>query len=182
MENMFSIRKILYMDDRYIELTKEDTFKVTKNTIEIQYVCNGYPIVRQFLLPFNEIYNHINSEFSSEVIRKNKNWFTDNIYIFISFTIRDNIILNKLPYEKSKNLDNAEEINDKSYINLFSYTYKLGRKNVIDMYKSFYDMAIKYNIKIDNIAYIKVHRLSNPLNNVNIVKSEKFIKMLERGV
>ena len=50
------------------------------------------------------------------------------------------------------------------------------------MYKSFYDMIKKYNIKIDNIAYIKVHRLSNPLNNVNIVKSEKFIKMLERGV
>ena len=85
MGNIFNIRKILYMDNRYIELTKEDTFKVTKNTIEVQYVCNGYPIVRQFLLPFNEIYNHINSEFSSEVMRKNKNWFTDNIYVFISF-------------------------------------------------------------------------------------------------
>ena len=182
MENMFSIRKILYMDDRYIELTKEDTFKVTKNTMEVQYVCNGYPIVRQFLLPFNEVYNHINSEFSSEVMRKNKNWFTDNIYIFISFTIRDNIILNKLPYEKSKNLDNAEKINDRSYINLFSYTYKLGRKNVIEMYKSFLDMTKKYNIVVGKIAYTKVHRLNNLLDKVNLIDSNKFIKILERGV
>jgi hypothetical protein len=170
------------MDDRYIELTKEDTFKVTKNTMEVQYVCNGYPIVRQFLLPFNEVYNHINSEFSSEVMRKNKNWFTDNIYIFISFTIRDNIILNKLPYEKSKNLDNAEKINDRSYINLFSYTYKLGRKNVIEMYKSFLDMTKKYNIVVGKIAYTKVHRLNNLLDKVNLIDSNKFIKILERGV
>lgn len=182
MENMFSIRKILYMEDRYIELTKEDTFKVTKNTIEVQYVCNSYPIIRQFLLPFNEIYNHINSEFSSEVMKKNKNWFTDNIYIFISFTIRDNIILNKLPYEKSKNLDNAEEINDKSYINLFSYTYKLGRKNVIEMYKSFLDMIKKYNIEVGKIAYTKIHRLTNSLDRVNLIDINKFIKILERGV
>lgn len=182
MENMFSIRKILYMDNRIIELTKDDTFRVTKNTIEVQYLCNNCPIVRQFMLPFNEIYNYLDTDFVSDIMKKSKgNWFSDNIFIFISFTIKDNIILNKLPYKISKNLD-EKYINDLSYINLFSYTYELGRKNVIEMYKSFLDMTKKYNIVVGKIAYTKVHRLNNLLDKVNLIDSNKFIKILERGV
>ena len=73
-------------------------------------------------------------------------------------------------------------INDLSYINLFSYTYELGRKNVIEMYKSFLDMTKKYNILVGKIAYSKVHRLNNLLDKVNLIDSNKFIKILERGV
>ena len=38
-ENIFSIRKILYTKDRKITLIKNNTFRVTKNTIEVQYLC-----------------------------------------------------------------------------------------------------------------------------------------------
>lgn len=45
-ENIFSIRKILYTKDKKITLIKNHTFKVTKDTIEVQYLCNGLAIVR----------------------------------------------------------------------------------------------------------------------------------------
>ncbi len=36
-ENIFSIRKILYTKDRKITLIKDHTFRVTENTVEVQY-------------------------------------------------------------------------------------------------------------------------------------------------
>ena len=103
-ENIFSIRKILYTKDRKITLIKNHTFRITKNTVEVQYLCNSLAIVRQFMIPFNEIYHLLGTEFVSEIMKKDKNWFESNIYIFVSFTLKDNILYNNLPYENSKNL------------------------------------------------------------------------------
>ena len=178
-ENIFSIRKILYTKDKKITLIKNHTFKVTKNTIEVQYLCNGLTIVRQFMLPFNEIYHLLDTEFVSEVMRKDKNWFVNNIYVFISFTLRDNIIYNNLPYENSNNLDKMN-IDDEEYIDLFSVTYKLGRENVLRMYNCFILMNKEYKLNIKKVAYTKIHRLTNSLDNVNLVDSDKFKKLIER--
>lgn len=178
-KNIFSIRKILYTKDRKITLIKDRTFRVTKNTIEVQYLCNGYSIVRQFMLPFNEIYHLLTTEFVSEVMRKDKNWFVDNIYVFISFTLRDNIIYNNLPYENSNNLDKMD-INDEEYKDLFSVTYKLGMENVLKMYKCFISMNKDYKLNINKVAYTKIHRLTNSLDSVNLVDFNKFKKLVER--
>lgn len=178
-ENMFSIRKILYTKDRKITLIKNHTFKVTENTVEVQYLCNGLAIVRQFMLPFNEIYHLLNTEFVSEVMKKDKDWFINNIYVFISFTLRDNIIYNNLPYENSNNLDKMN-INDEEYRDLFSVTYKLGRKNVLRMYKCFISMNKDYKLNINKVAYTKIHRLTNSLDSVNLVDFNKFKKLVER--
>ena len=178
-ENMFSIRKILYTKDRKITLIKNHTFKVTKNTVEVQYLCNGLAIVRQFMLPFNEIYHLLDTEFVSEVMRKDKNWFVNNIYVFISFTLRDNIIYNNLFYENSNNLDKMN-IDDEEYIDLFSVTYKLGRENVLRMYNYFILMNKEYKLNIKKVAYTKIHRLTNSLDSVNLVDFNKFKKLVER--
>lgn len=178
-ENMFSIRKILYTKDRKIILIKNHTFKVTKNTIEVQYLCNGLAIVRQFMLPFNEIYHLLDTEFVSEVMKKDKNWFVNNIYVFISFTLKDNIIYNNLSYENSNNLDKMD-INDEEYIDLFSVTYKLGRNNVLKIYNCFILMDKEYKLNIGKVAYTKIHRLTNSLDNVNLVDFDKFKKLIER--
>ena len=47
--NIFGVRKILYMEDRKINLIGDHMFRVAKGTIEVQFLCNGYAIVRQFL-------------------------------------------------------------------------------------------------------------------------------------
>lgn len=178
-ENIFSIRKILYTKDRKITLIKDHTFRVTENTVEVQYLCNGLAIVRQFMIPFNEIYNLLDTEFVSEVMKKDKDWFESNIYIFISFTLMDNILYNNLPYENSRNLDNSY-IKDEEYKDLFSITYKLGRENVLRMYKCFVSMDKDYKLNIGKVAYTKVHRLTNSLDSVNLVDFNKFKKLVER--
>ena len=178
-ENMFSIRKILYTKGRKTTLIKNHTFKVTKNTIEVQYLCNGLAIVRQFMLPFNEIYHLLDTEFVSEVMRKDKDWFVNNIYVFISFTLKDNIIYNNLPYKNSNNLDKLN-IDDEEYKDLFSITYKLGRENVLRMYNYFILMNKEYKLNIKKVAYTKIHRLTNSLDNVNLVDFNKFKKLVER--
>lgn len=178
-ENIFSIRKILYTKDRKITLIKNHTFKVTKNTIEVQYLCNGLAIVRQFMLPFNEIYHLLNTEFVSEVMRKDRNWFVNNIYVFISFTLKDNIIYNNLSYKNSNNLDKLN-IDDEEYKDLFSITYKLGRENVLRIYNCFVSMNKDYKLNIGKVAYTKVHRLTNSLDSVNLVDFNKFKKLIER--
>lgn len=178
-ENIFSIRKILYTKDRKITLIKDHTFRVTENTVEVQYLCNGLAIVRQFMIPFNEIYHLLDTEFVSEVMKKDKDWFVNNIYVFISFTLRDNIIYNNLPYENSNNLDKIN-IDDEEYKDLFSITYKLGRENVLKMYKCFLSMDKHYKLNINKIAYTKVHRLTNSLDTVNLVDFNKFKKLIER--
>lgn len=176
---MFSIRKILYTKDRKITLIKNHTFKVTENTVEVQYLCNGLAIVRQFMLPFNEIYHLLNIEFVSEVMKKDKDWFVNNIYVFISFTLRDNIIYNNLPYESSNNLDKLN-IDDEEYKDLFSITYKLGRENVLKMYKCFISMDKDYKLNIGKVAYTKIHRLTNSLDSVNLIEFNRFKKFIER--
>lgn len=178
-ENMFSIRKILYTKDRKITLIKNHTFKVTESTVEVQYLCNGLAIVRQFMLPFNEIYHLLNTEFVSEVMKKDKDWFVNNIYVFISFTLRDNIIYNNLPYESSNNLDKLN-IDDEEYKDLFSITYKLGRENVLKMYKCFISMDKDYKLNIGKVAYTKIHRLTNSLDSVNLIEFNRFKKFIER--
>lgn len=178
-ENVFSIRKILYTKNRKIILIKNHTFRVTKNTIEVQYLCNGLAIIRQFMLPFNEIYHLLDTEFVSEVMRKDKDWFVNNIYVFISFTLKDSILYNNLPYEKSNNLDKLN-IDDNEYEDLFSITYKLGRENVLRMYKCFISMNKDYKLNIGKVAYTKVHRLTNSLDSVNLVDFNKFKKLVER--
>ena len=172
-ENIFSIRKILYTKDKKITLIKNHTFKVTKNTIEVQYLCNDLAIFRQFMLPFNEIYHLLDTEFVSEVMKKDKDWFVNNIYVFISFTLRDNVIYNNLPYENSNNLDKMD-INDEEYKDLFSITYKLGRENVLRMYDCFISMDKEYKLNIKKVAYTKIHRLTNSLDSVNLVDFNKF--------
>lgn len=178
-DNIFSIKKILYTKNRKITLIKNHTFKVTKNTIEVQYLCNGLAIVRQFMIPFNEIYHLLNTEFVSEVMKKDKDWFVNNIYVFISFTLKDNILYSNLPYEKSNNLDRLN-IDDEEYRDLFSITYKLGRKNVLKMYKCFVSMNKGYKLNIGKVAYTKIHRLTNSLDSVNLVDFNKFKKLVER--
>ena len=178
-ENMFSIRKILYTKDRKIILIKNHTFRVTKDTIEVQYLYNGLAIVRQFMIPFNEIYHLLDTEFVSEVMRKDKDWFVNNIYVFISFTLKDNILYNNLPYEKSNNLDRLN-IDDEEYRDLFSITYKLGRENVLRIYKCFISMNKDYKLNIGKVAYTKVHRLTNSLDSVNLVDFNRFKKLIER--
>lgn len=178
-DNIFSIKKILYTKNRKITLIKNHTFKVTKNTIEVQYLCNGLAIVRQFMIPFNEIYHLLNTEFVSEIMKKDKNWFVNNIYVFISFTLRDNIIYNNLLYENSNNLDKMD-IDDEEYKDLFSITYKLGRENVLRIYNCFVSMNKDYKLNIGKVAYTKVHRLTNSLDSVNLVDFNKFKKLVER--
>lgn len=131
------------------------------------------------MIPFNEIYHLLDTEFVSEVMKKDKYWFVNNIYVFISFTLKDNILYNNLPYEKSNNLDKLN-IDDEEYRDLFSVTYKLGRENVLRMYKCFISMNKDYKLNIGKVAYTKVHRLTNSLDSVNLVDFNKFKKLTER--
>lgn len=172
MKHKFTIRKIFYKDKTREDLSKDFFLFVSKNSVNVDYCCDGLPIVRQFLLLFNEVYHLLDSEFSQEVMRKRKNWINENIYVFLSFTIRDNIVKLDLPYKKSSGSDKV--VNDLEYIDYFSITYELGLENVFKMYKCFIDMINEYNLNIGKVAYVKVHRLSNPYENVNIVDFNKF--------
>ena len=128
----FSIRKTLYKYRGHIKIIKDIDLFVTKNTMKVQYEYKGIPIIKQFMIPFNEVYHLINGEFSSEVMRLDKNWFVDNIYIFLSFTLRSNIEKLGLPFKFSKGSKESEY--DREYRELYSVTYNLGRENVLKMY------------------------------------------------
>ena len=175
--NKFSLKRILYTENKRIDLINEHTLYVSKDTLEVQYLCNNLPIIRQFLLSFNKVYHILDSDFVTEVMRKYKNWYDMDIYVFLSFTLKDNLILNNLNYTLSLN---SKGINDKQYIDLFSVTYNLGRENVLKMYKCFVEGANKYNLGIKNVAYIKVHRLTSQTDYVRIVSFDKFINLVRR--
>ena len=166
------------MEDRKINLVGDHMFRVAKGTIEVQFLCNGYVIVRQFLIPFNNIYHMLDSDFVTEVMKTEKDWYNSNIYVFFSFTLRDNVILNNLPYSE---LNTKKDIQDKQYIDLYSITYKLGSEYVKTMYNEFLNTIKNYDINIGKIAYVKVHRLTNPLNTVRLVEFDKFKNYLERN-
>ena len=175
----FSIKKIIYKEKKEIYLINLKTFKVYENTLEVQYLCNGLPIIRQFLLPFDKVKHILDSKFSKEVMEKDRYWYKNNIYVFISFTLKDNILLNKLPFTYSTGQEDVKD--DEEYIDLFSITYSLGRKNVIHMYKAFLDLKNKHSINIDKICYSKIHRITNTSDTVNLIDFKKFINLLERG-
>lgn len=175
---MKTIRKNYYLSDRVINLSKNSTFKIVEGTIEVQLLINGYPIVRQFLLPFNKVYHLLNTDFTNVVMKKEKDWM-NGIYVFYSFTIRDNILLNSLDYSLSPNF--KEGIGDINYEELFSFTYKMGRETVLKMYKGMVDLAKNYKLPIRKVAYSKIHRLTNKYDSVNIVDFSKFVKLVERG-
>lgn len=166
------------MEDRKINLVGDHMFRVAKGTIEVQFLCNGYVIVRQFLIPFNNIYHMLDSDFVTEVMKTEKDWYNSNIYVFFSFTLRDNVILNNLPYSE---LNTKKDIQDKQYIDLYSITYNLGSEYVKTMYNEFLNTIKNYDINIGKIAYVKVHRLTNPLNTVRLVEFDKFKNYLERN-
>ena len=166
------------MEDRKINLIGDHMFRVAKGTIEVQFLCNGYVIVRQFLIPFNNIYHMLDSDFVTEVMKTEKDWYNSNIYVFFSFTLRDNVILNNLPYSE---LNTKKDIQDKQYIDLYSITYNLGSEYVKTMYNEFLNTIKNYDINIGKIAYVKVHRLTNPLNTVRLVEFDKFKNYLERN-
>ena len=175
----FSIRKTLYKYRGHIKIIKDIDLFVTKNTMKVQYEYKGIPIIKQFMIPFNEVYHLINGEFSSEVMRLDKNWFVDNIYIFLSFTLRSNIEKLRLPFKYSEG--SKESGYDKEYRELYSVTYDLGRDNVLKLYKGFIDMIEENNLEVGKIAYVKVHRISNGLDKVNLVDFNKFKKLLHKG-
>ena len=166
------------MEDRKINLVGDHMFRVAKGTIEVQFLCNGYVIVRQFLIPFNNIYHMLDSDFVTEVMKTEKDWYNSNIYVFFSFTLRDNVILNNLPYSE---LNTKKDIQDKQYIDLYSITYNLGSEYVKTIYNEFLNTIKNYDINIGKIAYVKVHRLTNPLNTVRLVEFDKFKNYLERN-
>ena len=176
--NIFGVRKILYTADRKINLIGDHMFRVAKGTIEVQFLCNGYAIVRQFLIPFNNIYHMLDSDFVTEVMKTEKDWYGSNIYVFFSFTLRDNVILNNLPYSE---LNTKKDIQDKQYIDLYSITYNLGSEYVRTMYNEFLNIIKNYDINIGKIAYVKIHRVTNPLNTVRLVEFDKFKNYLERN-
>jgi len=176
--NIFGVRKILYTADRKINLIGDHMFRVAKGTIEVQFLCNGYAIVRHFLIPFNNIYHMLDSDFVTEVMKTEKDWYGSNIYVFFSFTLRDNVILNNLPYSE---LNTKKDIQDKQYIDLYSITYNLGSEYVRTMYNEFLNIIKNYDINIGKIAYVKIHRVTNPLNTVRLVEFDKFKNYLERN-
>lgn len=111
-------------------------------------------------------------------MKTEKDWYNSNIYVFFSFTLRDNVILNNLPYSE---LNTKKDIQDKQYIDLYSITYNLGSEYVKTMYNEFLNTIKNYDINIGKIAYVKVHRLTNPLNTVRLVEFDKFKNYLERN-
>ena len=48
------------------------------------------------------------------------------------------------------------------------------------MYKCFVDMVKDNNINVGKVAYLKVHRLSNSLDSVNIVDFKKFERLINK--
>ena len=176
MRNIFTIRKTFYKNKTREDLSKDFFLFISENSMNVDYCCNGLPVVRQFLLPFNKVYHMLDSEFSQEVMRKEENWINEDIYVFLSFTIRDNIIKLNLPYKKSQGSEKVRD--DLEYIGLFSITYELGLENVFKMYRCFINIINEYKLNVGKIAYIKVHRLTNSLDNVNLVDYCKFKKKL----
>ena len=49
------------------------------------------------------------------------------------------------------------------------------------MYNEFLNIIKNYDINIGKIAYVKIHRLTNPLNTVRLVEFDKFKNYLERN-
>ena len=78
----FIIKSVLYNYRNHINIVKDIKLFITRNTLIVEYQYKGIPIIKQFMIPFNEVYHLINGEFSSEVMRLDKNWFVDNIYIY----------------------------------------------------------------------------------------------------
>ena len=146
--------------------------------MKVEYQYKGVPIIKQFMIPFNEVYHIINGEFSSDITKIDKDWYVNNIYIFLSFTLRSNIEKVGLPFKFSNGSEESKY--DREYKELYSVTYNLGRENVLKMYKSFVDMVRDNDIKIGKVAYLKVHRLSNSLDRVNIVDFKKFENLIDK--
>lgn len=174
----FTIKSTFYNYRNHINIVKDIKLFITKGTMKVEYQYKGVPIIKQFMIPFNEVYHLINGEFSSDIMKSDKNWYKDNIYIFLSFTLRNNIEKMGLPFKFSK--DSKESEYDREYKELYSVTYNLGRENVLKMYKCFVDMVRDNNIKVGKIAYLKVHRLSNSLDRVNIVDFKKFENLIDK--
>lgn len=174
----FIIKSNLYSYRNHINIVKDIKLFITRGTMKVEYQYKGVPIIKQFMIPFNEVYHLINGEFSSDIMKSDKNWYEDNIYIFLSFTLRSNIEKLGLSFKFSKGSKESEY--DREYKELYSVTYNLGRENVLKMYKCFVDMARDNNIKIGKVAYLKVHRLSNSLDRVNIVDFKKFENLINK--
>ena len=174
----FIIKSILYSYRNHINIVKDIKLFITKGTMKVEYKYKGVPIIKQFMIPFNEVYHLINGEFSSDIMKNDKKWFENNIYIFLSFTLRSNIEKLGLPFKFSNGSKESEY--DREYRELYSVTYNLGRENVLKMYKCFVDMVRDNDIKIGKVAYLKVHRLSNSLDRVNIVDFKKFENLIDK--
>ena len=174
----FTIKSTFYNYRNHINIVKDIKLFITKGTMKVEYQYKGVPIIKQFMIPFNEVYHLINGEFSSDIMKSDKNWYEDNIYIFLSFTLRSNIEKIGLPFKFSKGSKESEY--DREYRELYSVTYNLGRENVLKMYKCFVDIVRDNDIKIGKVAYLKVHRLSNSLDRVNIVDFKKFENLIDK--
>lgn len=174
----FTIKSTLYSYRDHINIVKDIKLFITRGTMKVEYQYKGVPIIKQFMIPFNEIYHLINGEFSSDIMKVDKDWYINNIYIFLSFTLRSNIEKLELPFKFSKGSKESEY--DREYKELYSVTYNLGRENVLKMYKCFVDMVRYNDIKVVKVAYLKVHRLSNSLDRVNIVDFKKFENLIDK--
>ena len=172
------LRKIFYLKDRYVNLNGNTPFKVVKGTLSIELVENNDTIVYFYLLPYSKVYHLLNKEYQRKVIEKfGKGWEDRNIYIFISFTSRKNVIKYNLPFELTNVVNNKR---DSLFEDLFSLTYKIGMKNTLKIYKEFYKMSEENNIEIDNIMYMKIHRMTNSRDTVNIISADKFKKRFRK--
>lgn len=175
MENIFYMRKYLYKITEKVDINSNYTLIVSNNTLRVDLLCNGLKILSQFLVPYKEIKHFLDKDFVKDIENKCNRRDLEELFIFTSFTIADNILKLNLPYKKTNFLNNNLPFDE-----LYSITLNIGRYNVLEMYRGFYDMIKKYNIPIKKIGYIKIHRLTNPNNSVNIVDIGKFINLLER--
>ena len=78
----FIIKSNLYSYRNHINIIKDIKLFITRGTMKVEYQYKGVPIIKQFMIPFNEVYHLINGEFSSDIMKSDKNWYEDNIYIF----------------------------------------------------------------------------------------------------
>ena len=53
-------------------------------------------------------------------------------------------------------------------------TYRLKDKIVRKMFLNFYLISKKYKEEIDYVMYLKVHRRTNPNNDIRIVSTKKY--------
>ena len=71
--------------------------------------------------------------------------------------------------------------NTRLIISTNSFFQNLGSEYVRTMYNEFLNIIKNYDINIGKIAYVKIHRLTNPLNTVRLVEFDKFKNYLERN-